>query len=55
MESTADGSFMVEDSQKEDSGTEVILHLKEEEKKYLDECRSEASSKNIRTISNIPL
>jgi molecular chaperone HtpG len=36
-ESAADGSFMVEDLEKEDSGTDVILHLKEEEKKYLDE------------------
>jgi molecular chaperone HtpG len=36
-ESTADGSFAVEDIEKEDSGTEVILHLKEEEKKYLDD------------------
>ncbi len=36
-ESTADGSFTVEDIEKEDSGTDVILHLKDEEKKYLDE------------------
>jgi len=36
MESTADGSFIVEDIEKEDPGTEVILHLKEEEKTYLD-------------------
>ena len=36
-ESTADGSFTVEDIAKEDSGTEIILHIKEEEKNYLDE------------------
>ena len=36
-ESTADGSFTVEDIEKNDSGTEVILYIKEEEKKYLDE------------------
>ena len=36
-ESTADGSFTVEDIEKEDSGTEIILHIKEEEKNYLDE------------------
>ncbi|MDH4231655.1 MAG: molecular chaperone HtpG, partial [Nitrospirota bacterium] len=36
-ESTADGSFTVEDIEKEDSGTDVILHLKDDEKQYLDE------------------
>ena len=36
-ESTADGSFTVEDIEKEDSGTDVVLYIKEEEKKYLDE------------------
>lgn len=36
-ESTADGSFTVEDVEKENKGTDIILHLKEEEKKYLDE------------------
>lgn len=34
-ESTADGSFTVEDIEKEQKGTDVILHMKEEEKKYL--------------------
>ena len=36
-ESTADGSFVVEDTEKTSKGTDVILHLKENEKKYLDE------------------
>jgi len=36
-ESEIDGSFTVEDVEKENKGTDVILHLKEEEKKYLDE------------------
>ncbi len=36
-ESTADGSFTVEDIEKETKGTDVILHLREEERKYLDE------------------
>jgi molecular chaperone HtpG len=36
-ESTADGSFIVEDIEKNEPGTEVILHVKEEEKTYLDE------------------
>jgi molecular chaperone HtpG len=36
-ESTGDGSFTVEDVEKEHKGTDVILHLKDEEKKYLQE------------------
>ncbi|MEE9604675.1 MAG: molecular chaperone HtpG [Candidatus Scalindua sp.] len=36
-ESSADGSFTVEDMEKEGKGTDIILHLKEEEKKYLEE------------------
>ncbi|NJD55117.1 MAG: molecular chaperone HtpG [Nitrospirae bacterium] len=36
-ESTADGSFFVEDTVKTSPGTDVILHIKQDEKKYLDE------------------
>lgn len=36
-DSSADGSFTVEDTGKEGKGTDIIVHLKEEEKKYLDE------------------
>ncbi|MBS1258911.1 MAG: Chaperone protein HtpG [Candidatus Scalindua arabica] len=36
-ESDTDGSFTVEDVEKEKKGTDIILHLKEDEKKYLDE------------------
>ncbi|MDR4504539.1 MAG: molecular chaperone HtpG [Candidatus Scalindua sp.] len=36
-ESTADDSFTIEDFEKEEKGTEIILHLKDEEKKYLEE------------------
>ena len=36
-ESTADGSFLVEDAPKDTPGTDVILHIKDDEKKYLDE------------------
>ncbi len=36
-QSAADGSFAVEETEKETVGTDVVLHLKEEEKKYLDE------------------
>ena len=36
-ESSADGSFTVDDVEKQGKGTDVILYLKDEEKKYLDE------------------
>ncbi|RJR18846.1 MAG: molecular chaperone HtpG [Nitrospiraceae bacterium] len=36
-ESAADGFYTVEDAEKERKGTDVILHLKEDEKKYLQE------------------
>jgi molecular chaperone HtpG len=36
-ESTADGSYLIDEAQKELIGTDVVLHLKQEEKKYLDE------------------
>ena len=35
-ESSADGSFTIGEAVKEGVGTDVVLHLKEEEKKYLD-------------------
>jgi len=35
--SSADGSFTVEDVEKEKKGTDVTLHIKEDEKNYLDE------------------
>lgn len=36
-ESTADGSFFVEDAVRTSPGTDAILHIKPDEKKYLDE------------------
>ncbi|HEX9077983.1 MAG TPA: molecular chaperone HtpG, partial [Desulfuromonadaceae bacterium] len=38
-ESTGDGSYTIEDVQKEERGTDVILHLKEDMRDYLDEWR----------------
>jgi len=38
-ESSADGSFTIEEATREGHGTEVILHLKDEAKEYLDEWR----------------
>jgi len=36
-ESTGDGSYTIEECDKETRGTEIVLHLKEEMKEYLDE------------------
>jgi molecular chaperone HtpG len=36
-ESTGDGSYTIEDCQKESRGTDITLHLKDEMKEYLDE------------------
>lgn len=36
-ESTGDGFYSIDDVDKESKGTDIILHLKEGEKKYLDE------------------
>ncbi len=36
-ESSADGTFSIDDIDKENKGTDVILHLKEEEKRFLEE------------------
>lgn len=38
-ESTGDGSYTIEDCEKESRGTDIILHLKEEMREYLDEWR----------------
>jgi molecular chaperone HtpG len=36
-ESSADGSFLIDEAEKDHAGTDVILHLKTEDKNYLDE------------------
>ncbi|MBA4371317.1 MAG: molecular chaperone HtpG [Thermodesulfovibrio sp.] len=36
-ESAADGSFTIDNAEKTAPGTEVVLHIKDDEKKYLDE------------------
>ncbi len=41
-ESTGDGTFTVTDIEKETKGTDVILHLTEEEKKYLEQWEIES-------------
>ncbi|HMK44789.1 MAG TPA: molecular chaperone HtpG [Dissulfurispiraceae bacterium] len=36
-ESAADGTFTIDDADRANTGTDVILHVREEDKKYLDE------------------
>lgn len=36
-ESTADGSFTIDEADRRGKGTDIILHLREDEKQYLDE------------------
>lgn len=36
-ESTADGSFIIDETEKERAGTDVVLHLKSSDKNFLDE------------------
>lgn len=36
-ESTGDGSYTIDDADRKGKGTDVILHLREDEKRYLDE------------------
>ena len=38
-ESTGDGSYTIEECEKETRGTEIVLHFKDEMKEYLDEWR----------------
>jgi len=54
-ESTGDGSFTVEDVEKKTKGTDIILHLKDEEKNTSRNGKSEVSSKNTQTLLNILL
>ncbi len=54
-ESAADGSFTVEDVEKEKKGTDIILHLKEEEKKYLDEWEIKSTVKKYSDFIEHPV
>jgi len=38
-ESTGDGSYTIEECEKETRGTEIVLHMKDEMKEYMDEWR----------------
>lgn len=52
-ESTADGSYLVDEAEKEQAGTDVILHLKQEEKKSWMSGRSDRSYGNTPITLNI--
>ncbi|MBT3354185.1 MAG: molecular chaperone HtpG, partial [Candidatus Scalindua sp.] len=54
-ESGADGSFTVEDVEKENKGTDVTLHLKEEEKNYLDEWEIKSTVKKYSDFIEHPV
>ena len=54
-ESDTDGSFTVEDVEKEKKGTDIILHLKEEEKKYLDEWEIKSTVKKYSDFIEHPV
>ncbi|MDP6923588.1 MAG: molecular chaperone HtpG [Candidatus Scalindua sp.] len=54
-ESGADGSFTVEDVEKENKGTDVTLHLKEDEKNYLDEWEIKSTVKKYSDFIEHPV
>ena len=54
-ESGADGSFTVEDVEKENKGTDVILHLKEDEKNYLEEWEIKSTVKKYSDFIEHPV
>ncbi|MBC8549724.1 MAG: molecular chaperone HtpG, partial [Candidatus Brocadiales bacterium] len=54
-ESGADGSFTVEDVEKENKGTDVTLHLKEDERNYLDEWEIKSTVKKYSDFIEHPV
>jgi molecular chaperone HtpG len=54
-ESTGDGSYTIEDSQKETRGTEITLHLKEEARDYLDEWKIRSIVKKYSDYVQYPI
>ncbi len=54
-ESGADGSFTIEDVEKENKGTDVTLHLKEDEKNYLDEWEIKSTVKKYSDFIEHPV
>ena len=54
-ESTGDGSYTIEDCVRETRGTDVILHLKEEMKEYLDEWKIRSIIKHYSDYVQYPV
>ena len=54
-ESTGDGSYTIEECEKEGRGTDVILHLKEDLKEYLDEWRIRSIVKKYSDYVQYPI
>jgi molecular chaperone HtpG len=54
-ESTGDGSYTIEECEKESRGTDVILHLKEDMKEYLDEWRIRSIVKKYSDYVQYPI
>jgi molecular chaperone HtpG len=54
-ESTGDGSYTIEECEKEGRGTDVILHLKEDMREYLDEWRTRSIVKKYSDYVQYPI
>jgi len=54
-ESTGDGSYTIEDCSKAERGTEIVLHLKEEFKEYLDEWKIRSIVKKYSDFIQYPV
>lgn len=54
-ESTGDGSYTIEDATKAERGTEIVLHLKEEFKEYLDEWKIRSIVKKYSDFIQYPV
>lgn len=54
-ESTGDGSYTIEDCTKAERGTEIVLHLKEEFKEYLDEWKIRSIVKKYSDFIQYPV
>ncbi|CAH2031164.1 molecular chaperone HtpG [Trichlorobacter ammonificans] len=54
-ESAGDGSYTIEDCTKESRGTEIVLHLKEEFKEYLDEWKIRSIVKKYSDFIQYPV
>ncbi|KAF0217727.1 MAG: molecular chaperone [Geobacteraceae bacterium] len=54
-ESTGDGSYTIEECEKETRGTDIVLHLKEEMRDYLDEWRIRSIVKKYSDYVQYPI